>query len=468
MDLRIHQYIQATEKMQEGFFDIHLPITPEDEISRLGRSIVELARVLDVRYQQLAKLDQITTQINSGLFLDEILEGVFRDFREMIPYDRIGFALIEKDGNLVRARWAKSTLPVIYLNRDYTAPLEGSSLKRILQTGKPRIIDDLVAYLAAKPDSESTQLMVKEGIRSSLTCPLIANGIPIGFIFFSSKLPGAYDSVHSDIFERVAQQLSVIVEKGRLVSDLTDQKRKIEKQNQELLRLSDIKDSFLGMAAHDLRNPIASIQMVAEMLNNPGMKFEPAETREFLDIILGQTKYMLNLLNDLLDISQIESGKINLEMEQVDLKAFLVETVTRFNRFAQQKGSGVQLDACDEGMVQADSLRLRQVMDNLISNAVKYSPPGSLVRLNGFRKEKVWRIEVIDEGPGISEKDQQKLFMDFAKLTARPTGSEKSTGLGLAITRRVVEAHAGKIGVDSTMGQGSTFWIELPAGANTQ
>ena len=119
---------------------------------------------------------------------------------------------------------------------------------------------------------------------------------------------------------------------------------------------------------------------------------------------------------------------------------------------------------CDKGMVEADSLRLRQVMDNLISNAVKYSPPGSLVRLAGIHKDKVWRIEVIDEGPGISEKDQQKLFMDFAKLTARPTGSEKSTGLGLAITRRVVEAHGGKIGVDSTMGQGSTFWLELPAG----
>lgn len=467
MDLRIDQYIQATEKLQEGNFNIHLPLTPEDELSRLGMSIVRLAQVLEVRYRQLSKLDQITAQINSGLLLDEILEGVFRDFCELIPYDRIGFALIDDDGKQVRARWAKSTLPVIYLERDYAAPLEGSSLEQILQTGKPRILHDLVAYLNAKPESESTRLIVQEGIRSSLTCPLVANGVPVGFIFFSSAKTGAYEKIHSEIFERVAQQLSVIVEKGRLVSDLTDQNRKIEAQNQELIHLSEMKDSFLGMAAHDLRNPISSIQMIAEMLNNQEMKFEPEETREFLDVVLQQTKYMLNLLNDLLDISQIESGKINLELEDVDIKAFLGETIQRFNHIARQKKSKVQMGQCDQGLVRGDALRLRQVMDNLISNAVKYSPAGSLIKVNAFHNGALWRIEVIDPGPGISETDQKKLFKDFAKLSARPTAGEKSTGLGLAITRRVVEAHAGKIGVDSQLGQGSTFWIELPAALST-
>lgn len=463
MDRRIHQYIQATERMKDGDFDISLVLGPDDEVSSLGKSIVQLARTLETRYRQLARLGQITTQINSGLYLDEILEGVFRDFRELLPYDRIGFALIDNDRQLVRARWAKSTLPFVYLNRDYIAPLEGSSLMGILETGKPRIIGNLLEYLEAKPTSDSTRLIIQEGIRSSLTWPLIANGVPVGFIFFSSTRPDAYESAHSGLFERVAQQLSVIVEKGKLVTDLSEQKAMIEKQNQELMRLSELKNSFLGMAAHDLRNPISNIQMVAEMLNNPNMQFEAEVRKEFLDTILKQTRYMLNLLNDLLDISQIESGKINLQLEPVDLKGFLDEEVERFDLFARQKGSTVKLDQCDEGMVRADPLRLRQVLDNLISNAVKYSRQGSNVQVKAFRKGKIFRIEVIDQGTGISRQDQEKLFNDFARLSSRPTGGEKSTGLGLAITRRVVEAQGGKIGVDSTPGQGSTFWIEFKA-----
>jgi signal transduction histidine kinase len=110
----------------------------------------------------------------------------------------------------------------------------------------------------------------------------------------------------------------------------------------------------------------------------------------------------------------------------------------------------------------ADPLRLRQVMDNLISNAVKFSPPGSVVRVRASRQDAAWRIEVQDQGPGITPKDRQRLFQDFARLSAAPTGGEKSVGLGLAITRRVVKAHGGQIGVDSEPGRGATFWFTAP------
>ncbi len=109
----------------------------------------------------------------------------------------------------------------------------------------------------------------------------------------------------------------------------------------------------------------------------------------------------------------------------------------------------------------ADPMRLRQVMDNLISNAVKYSPAGSEVRVRAAVEGDEWLVSVQDQGPGLTADDQERLFEDFARLSAKPTGGEKSTGLGLAITRRVIEAHGGRIGVNSTPGSGATFWFTL-------
>ena len=171
---------------------------------------------------------------------------------------------------------------------------------------------------------------------------------------------------------------------------------------------------------------------------------------------------MLVLINDLLDVTQIESGKLVLNKVSIELQNFLAESVSRHAALATPKGTRVLLDDCPAGTVMADPRRLRQVMDNLISNGVKYSPPGSAVRVSAQSTPLEWRVAVQDQGPGITEKDRRRLFQDFARLSAQPTGGEKSTGLGLAITRRVVQAHSGQIGVDSEPGRGASFWFTLP------
>jgi signal transduction histidine kinase len=462
-DERIVHYIEAAEQMLQGQYNIEVPVVPaDDELGHLGLALRRLASGLEVRYREIQKINEITMRINSGLLLDEILDGVYEDFREFIPYDRIGFSLLEDEGRIVRARWARSSLPEIHLQRGYAAVMEGSSLQTILETREPRILNDLTAYLEAKPHSNSTRLIVEEGIRSSLTCPLIANGVPVGFLFFSSVEPNTYDHVHVDTFKAIANQLSVIVEKGRLVSELAEQKESIERQNEELQRLNEMKNRFLGMAAHDLRSPIGNIYTASNLMLLPDMDFSPEETHRFLTDIFEQTVYMLGLLDDLLDISQIESGKVNLLKEPVCARTFLEDVIARHNKLASAKNTHVVLDFVAEGEVMADRLRLRQIMDNLLSNASKYSPPGSTIRVRAFNTPSRWRIEVLDEGPGITPEDRARLFQDFARLSAQPTGDEKSTGLGLAITRRVVEAHGGKIGVDSEPGHGATFWFTLP------
>jgi signal transduction histidine kinase len=471
VDKRIPKYIEATERLRQGEFNVDIPTDPADEVGKLGIALQNLARNLHERYLEIRKLDEITSQINAGVLLDDVLENVYESFKGIIPYNRIGFSLIEAGGKQVRAYWARTDQPAVELEVGYSAPLEGSSLKRILETGEPRIINDLVDYYMEHPQSESTLLMLKEGIRSSLTGPLIANGVPVGFMFFSSVEPKTYSEKHIAIFHRIASQLSVIVEKGRLISELARQKEMFEQQNrrlrdlnEELRRANALKNTFLGIAAHDLRNPINNIRMSAQLLTEPGIELPREEYIVFLGDIDNQADYMLGLINDLLDVSQIESGRLVLNLETVDLPKFLEDTAHRHAALAASKGTHVLLETVPPGQVRADPIRLRQIVDNLVSNAVKYSPQRSVVRVRAFRTNGMWRIEVEDEGPGIRQEEQENLFEWFGRIaSSKPTGDEKSTGLGLAITRRAVEAHGGEVGVESEVGVGSTFWFTVPA-----
>ena len=435
------------------------------QVNRLGVALQGLADSLDRRLLESEHVGRITTQINQGLLLDEILDKVFESFQGVIPYNRIGFSLIGDEGTSVVARWARSDLEKVNLGAGFRAPLAGSSLQGILETGRPRIINDLEAYLAGKPESEATRLIVEEGLRSSLTCPLVVNGEPVGFMFFSSVRPHEYQPHHVSVFQSIAAQLSVIVEKGRMASELDAQRQEMEEQNEGLRRLDAIKNRFLGMVAHDLRNPIASIRMSAELLADPSAMLDGFERDEFLSDINRQAEYMVELIDDLLDVTKIESGHLDLHWEPIDLEAFLAETVRRHSSLATRKGTAVTLVTHREGSVNADHKRLRQILDNLISNAVKYSPAGSTVEVSHRWEGDSWTVEVSDEGPGLTESDRRSLFEYFATLSAKPTGGENSTGLGMAITRRAVEAHGGEIGVDSQPGSGSKFWFTIPGAA---
>jgi signal transduction histidine kinase len=463
-DERIQELIEATKNLSKGDYDVQIPVGAPDSVGQLGQSLVILAHTLEMRRIELQKLDEITSHINSGVLLDDILESVYVSFKEIIPYDRIGFALIDHNEQTVRARWAKSEQSDVSLNVGYSAKLEGSSLQTIIDTKEPRIINDLAAYLEQKPESDSTNLIVSEGVRSSLTCPLITNGFPVGFVFFSSKEPNTYREIHVDLFQRISRQLSVIVDKGHLITELSEHKAEIEQQNQKLREINELKNTFLGTVAHDLRNPIGLIQSMIQLIRDPLFELSKEEVTTFQDDMLQQTQHMLGLIDELLDVSKIESGKLELRLEEIDTREFLQNSVARHTKLAIPKKTKVVLKAIDDGQLIADSARLRQVIDNLISNAVKFSPPQSTVWVSGVQDDGGWKIEVCDQGPGIKPKDRERLFQDFARLSARPTAGESSTGLGLAITRRFVEAHNGKIGVDSEFGHGATFWLWLPKG----
>lgn len=459
---QIEQYARNIQKLFSQTFGITEKALSAQKKKRFVNELKKLNEDLHAHFSEQQKLNLIAFQINSGLMLDDILDSIYREFKALVPFNRIGFSLIEDDGKKVRAHWAKTDQPIIKLEKDYVAELRGSSLEKIIATKHPRILNNLEEYLHEKPDSESTRYMVEEGMRSSLTCPLIVNDVPVGFIFFSSVQPEIYKKEHVDTFQKIANQLSVIVEKGYLTSELNEQKKRIEAQNEKLKRLDELKNAFLGIAAHDLRNPLANIQMIADLLISDKTSLSVDESYELVAEIHQQTEYMLNLLTDILDVTHIESGKFSLNPHLITIDEFLEEIIFRHNQLAEPKSTRIILEKVPKGQIYADQLRLKQVMDNLLSNAVKYSPPQSTVKVRARRDGKSWRIEISDQGPGITEKDRQRLFTDFARLSAKPTGGEKSTGLGLAIVKRVVEAHKGKIGVESSPGQGATFWFSLP------
>jgi len=159
--------------------------------------------------RSLRVTERLRESSGSTRSLDDLLTNLWHELRDAVPYDRIGVALLEEDGRILRARWAKASYgEALRISRGYSAPMAGSSLQEVLRTGKPRIIGDLVAYLAQKPDSMSTRLMVGEGVRSSLTCPLAVGDAAVGFMFFSSREPHAYDDTHVIAFQSLAALVS--------------------------------------------------------------------------------------------------------------------------------------------------------------------------------------------------------------------------------------------------------------------
>ena len=200
----------------------------------LKQTNVSFSRVLQAEFvekETREKLAKITTKVDSGFTLDDVLEQMFEAFETVIPYDRMGCALVEDNEQTTRSIWVRSTLPEVQIPVGYSARLEGSSLQGVLESGRPRVLNDLEAYLREHPDSENTRRIVAEGMRSSLTCPLIALGKPVGFVFFSSTRTNAYDDSHVESYLRIAEHISLIVEKGELYRQLVETKREVERRN---------------------------------------------------------------------------------------------------------------------------------------------------------------------------------------------------------------------------------------------
>jgi signal transduction histidine kinase len=238
--------------------------------------------------------------------------------------------------------------------------------------------------------------------------------------------------------------------------------RQLEIQNKELLELNKLKNQFLGIAAHDLRGPLTSIKGFSRFLIDDSDKL-PKETRlDFTENIHLASKVMLNLIGNLLDVSVIESGALQLDLQLASFKDLILQQARLHQFSAGKKNIALNFELDDIPHCTFDPNRIGQVLDNLISNAIKFSPPGTTVLLQLEQNDDFTVFSIQDEGPGITLEDQEKLFHQFQKLSARPTAGESSHGLGLSIAKIMVEAHHGKLEFFSKVGEGATFRLSLP------
>lgn len=221
-----------------------------DDIALLGESLTALSTGLDARFEQERAITKVSREIAHGLYRDEVLNSIYDSFRPLIPYDRIGCALLERKDTILRARWSRIEYEQAKLKVGYAAKMAGSSLQTIIETGKPRIINDLVEYLRRHPKSMATKLIVEEGVRSSLTCPLIARGRPIGFLFFSSTNAYCYEAAHQEVFLHMADLVSIAMEKSLLYEELSTLNRDLA-QARTLLEYRASHDGLTGLLNHD-------------------------------------------------------------------------------------------------------------------------------------------------------------------------------------------------------------------------
>jgi two-component system, sensor histidine kinase and response regulator len=251
--------------------------------------------------------------------------------------------------------------------------------------------------------------------------------------------------------------------------DLKLSKDLILQQNQKLKKLNDEKNELLGIAAHDLRNPLTGIIVSNDAVIKFIEKLSKEEISEFSHNIKASGKRMMRIINNLLDIYAIEDGKIKFEYKNFDINRIIKKVLKENELRAESKRISIIADYSPGSIVYADDNKVEQIIDNLLSNAIKFSPFDKKIWINksiindddGNRI----RIEIRDEGPGLTDEDQSRLFNKFAKLSAVPTDGEGSTGLGLSIVKRLVEEMNGNVHCESEKGFGASFIVELPSGS---
>ncbi|MBI4748324.1 MAG: hypothetical protein HY774_07525 [Acidobacteria bacterium] len=230
-----------------------------------------------------------------------------------------------------------------------------------------------------------------------------------------------------------------------------------------------LKTELLSIAAHDLKSPLYTIKGFASITQDVLQQVDQArQCDEYLSFIDSESQRLLNLINALLDTAALESGKVRLEKNQVDLSTLVKSAISTFQPQAVAKYQTLNVTANGHCQVEGDAERLSQVLENLLSNAIKFTAPGKEIYVTLECRAHLVRTSIKDAGPGLTEDDQKRLFTRFQRLSARPTGGESSTGLGLSIVKDLVELHGGRVGAENHPQGGSVFWFELPRGMKNE
>jgi two-component system, OmpR family, sensor kinase len=251
-----------------------------------------------------------------------------------------------------------------------------------------------------------------------------------------------------------------------LNNDLVNTQRELSKTNKQLEVLNEQKNQLIGVAAHDLRNPLTVISGYIQFVKSYSDNLTDSQV-QMLTKATDAADRMIVMLEELLDLSEIESGNVNLKLQLIDFIALIELNIELNQVIADKKNIRINFKHTDLPLVAFDSGKIEQVINNILSNGIKYSHQNTVINVILTQKEKMMELIIQDQGQGIPEKELEKIFQPYATTSVKSTAGEKSTGLGLAITQKIVEAHGGSITVESELNKGSSFIISLPIRTET-
>lgn len=421
------------------------------DIEELTEVINELPLAIKTRVRLSKIFTSLHKKMNEGISHEEILNSLFTSLHNVIPFDRLGIALLENHDTIIRIDWVKSIPPEKWLTENFSESIKSSLLREVIETDAPIIINDFKEYSELHPNFETVKLMLLDGMRSALSCPLRIEGRPIGTISFSSSAPNTYNHSHIDIFSEISYGLSVVVEKKLLKNSIAE---------------SNLKESIFKSAIHDLNNPLNIIHASLSLIEKrPSYQELGVDNKKLFQMLKRNCDSMISIIYSLIyDKNKTEMSPY--EDSKQSLYEFISEVASECEILGKKKdidtivviGPDIPLNVVINYVV------IKNVIHNLISNAIKFSPRGKKVvaRADFNKAENRLYFTVTDEGPGIPKEEQILLFKQFGKTSVQPTAGEPSGGLGLANVKQLVESQNGQAFVNSRVGEGSTFGFWIP------
>lgn len=422
----------------------------------------ESRKSLDFLNKRLTTLNEAAKVINSSLDLDHILNSILEIIAKQFDYRFSAILLVEGDHLYVKA--GRGFRPDVI--KKFRPKIGTGTPGTAVSTKRPVMVSDV--------RKDSRYIDVNTVTKSALAVPIIHEGKAIGAFNIESDKAGNFNEKDMELLSSLAGQAAHAISNAQLYEQVRNLSLHLEKKveeatkdlvdaNMELQRLNQVKSDFISMVSHELRTPLTSIQGYVSLIHDGDTGLINAEQKEFLGIVKSESQRLTRLINDLLDISRIESGKMTFSMEDFDMLDFMGSFEKEIRGMAAAKSMNLKIKSPSSlPRIKADSDKVKQIFNNLVGNAVKFSPINTYLEIEIAEMPQGIRVDVRDQGIGIAKKDLGKIFERFQRVDGSMTRTTGGTGLGLAITKYLIEAHGGSIWVKSRPGKGSTFSFVLP------
>jgi signal transduction histidine kinase len=466
---------EGAEAIGAGNLEHKMDIKSGDELQDLADQFNSMATKLRESYAGLErKVDERTAELKETLdqqtATSEILRIISRSPSELTGvFEAIlanATALCEaaygilwlREGDAFKMAALQGALPAEQWRAGLVVrPAPDVPLARVVQTRKSVHILDMrtdQGYIAGAPLPVAAVEVA--GMRTLLLVPMLKENEVVGEVAIYRTEVRAFTDRQIALIEHFADQAVIAIENARLFREIQDKSVQLEIANRH-------KSEFLANMSHELRTPLNAIIGFSEVLGEKYFGELNAKQMEYANDIHSSGRHLLSLINDILDLSKIEAGRMELDLADFDMPAALQNAMTLVRERAQRHGIALDLKTDPAlGSFRADERKFKQIMLNLLSNAVKFTPEGGKVGVSARLNGKAVEIAVADSGVGIAPADQEAIFEEFKQVGSDYTKKAEGTGLGLALTKRFVELHGGTIRVASTPGQGATFTFTLP------